>query len=685
MIIAALFLFLAPLFGQTFTTVTDTIYLPVGLMPFTGTIEVTAPALTYGGATYARQTKMYIVTAGAFSEQFVPNDAAIPANTTYTARYFTSARQAWTETWSIPTSLSPLKINQVRTSTAPATGVVFPVAQINLSTPFSMLYGNSLGVGTALAPNATTARKYLSQIGDGTNATAPAWVDVNVGHNANDYSFSQISGVASTSQLPSGIATTKLGAGLVDDTHLGYLSGVASSIQTQLDGKVAKGTVALYADDYCAVPGTYNHTCLSGAVAAAPASGFEIILGPRNYTWSAGVTITAKTDFRIRMQAGGKVTFANNLNTTALVIDACKGVQLTDWLVDGNRANQSADSDWVNFINNSFQVRLDNNNVSEIRGRVLQYTTTQQEPYASSIYLSNNIFKNTTEQIMKIFGAPSQYTANVISTGNLYEGADIDANGLPGGASDGPIWLKYAGENKHQFINDTIVNNPFGSVSCAIYSEYAATAAYTVTYRRFSQSSCGTAGSVTAAVPEGKWTDDAGVHRFGRCVGGTPVSGGDFVSIDQALTPGCLALGSGGTQLFYYPFAHGINTSFVFEIVPTAWRAGSSGLMLYLIGTQVTTGTRKIQYSTACGGWTNIAAGPTFGTPVNMAYNYVNAGVVGVVYYASIPLASMCNGSTWAGSPTLVKITRLGSDAGDTALTDINLMGYEYWYDRQIP
>ena len=68
-----------------------------------------------------------------------------------------------------------------------------------------------------------------------------------------------------------------------------------------------------------------------------------------------------------------------------------------------------------------------------------------------------------------------------------------------------------------------------------------------------------------------------------------------------------------------------------------------------------------------------------------MAYNYVNAGVVGVVYYASIPLACMCNSSAWAGSPTLVKITRLGTDAGDTALTEINLMGYEYWYDRQIP
>ena len=144
-----------------------------------------------------------------------------------------------------------------------------------------------------------------------------------------------------------------------------------------------------------------------------------------------------------------------------------------------------------------------------------------------------------------------------------------------------------------------------------------------------------------------------------------------------------MAFGSSGMQLFYYPFSHGVNTSFVFEISPTAWRAGSSGLMVYLIGTQVTTGARKIQYSTACGGWTNISTGPTFGTPVNMTYNYVNAGAVGVVYYGSLPLSAICSGAG-AGNLTLVKITRLGTDAGDTTLTDINLMGYEYWYDRQV-
>ena len=41
------------------------------------------------------------------------------------------------------------------------------------------------------------------------------------------------------SDIPSGIDATKIGAGSVDNTEFGYLNGVTSAIQTQLDGKQA--------------------------------------------------------------------------------------------------------------------------------------------------------------------------------------------------------------------------------------------------------------------------------------------------------------------------------------------------------------------------------------------------------------------------------------------------------------
>lgn len=399
----ALCCLMAPLFGQTYTTVTDTIYLPAGLTTFTGTMEITAPALTYAGTTYARQFKSYAVAGGVFSEQFVPNDAAFPASTTYTVRYLSPARQAWTETWTIPTSLTPLKINQVRTFTAPATGVVFPAAQINLSVPFSLLYGNSLGagaalppntvatrkylsqtgdgtnatapawvsvdvshnandysfsqisgaaaisqinlatpfallygsaqgVGSALAPNTTSTRKYLSQIGDGTNTTAPEWVSVDMSHNANDYSFPQISGIVSAAQLPSGISATKLGAGLVDDTRLGYLSGVTSSIQTQLDAKVSgtasAGKMAYWngaslagSPYFSASDGTsgFTMTDVSGAsysfankVGSGPSSSMSLFKAPNggSLSWNFADHL-GNVQSWMRMNDGGPMVLSN--------------------------------------------------------------------------------------------------------------------------------------------------------------------------------------------------------------------------------------------------------------------------------------------------------------------------------------------------------------------------------------
>lgn len=54
-----------------------------------------------------------------------------------------------------------------------------------------------------------------------------------------DYSFSQISGTIGESQLPTGINANKIGGGAVTNTVFGYISGLTSSAQTQLDGKAA--------------------------------------------------------------------------------------------------------------------------------------------------------------------------------------------------------------------------------------------------------------------------------------------------------------------------------------------------------------------------------------------------------------------------------------------------------------
>ncbi len=56
---------------------------------------------------------------------------------------------------------------------------------------------------------------------------------------AGDYSFSQILGLVSNTQIGAGVDAAKIASGTVDNTEFGYLDGVTSPIQAQLNGKAA--------------------------------------------------------------------------------------------------------------------------------------------------------------------------------------------------------------------------------------------------------------------------------------------------------------------------------------------------------------------------------------------------------------------------------------------------------------
>lgn len=162
--------------GQSLTTVSDTIYLPVGADKFVGRVQIDAPSLTYGGVTYTRQTKTYTVTDGTLSVTLVPNDAATPSGTSYTVRYYAAGRQPWSEIWVVPTSVSTLKVSDVRTATVPSPSMSVSPSQL-VVTPYAILYGSAAGAGLNLAPNTSTTPKYLRQVGDGTTAGAPTWAE----------------------------------------------------------------------------------------------------------------------------------------------------------------------------------------------------------------------------------------------------------------------------------------------------------------------------------------------------------------------------------------------------------------------------------------------------------------------------------------------------------------------------
>ncbi len=61
---------------------------------------------------------------------------------------------------------------------------VMAAGGLNAILPFTalgdILYGGTAGIGTRLAGNTTTSKKYLTSTGDGANATAPAWNQVDL-------------------------------------------------------------------------------------------------------------------------------------------------------------------------------------------------------------------------------------------------------------------------------------------------------------------------------------------------------------------------------------------------------------------------------------------------------------------------------------------------------------------------
>ena len=56
-----------------------------------------------------------------------------------------------------------------------------------------------------------------------------------------DYTFAQLSGTVTDSQVATGISATKIGTGAVDTTHLNYLASARGDVQQQIDGKADAG------------------------------------------------------------------------------------------------------------------------------------------------------------------------------------------------------------------------------------------------------------------------------------------------------------------------------------------------------------------------------------------------------------------------------------------------------------
>jgi len=93
------------------------------------------------------------------------------------------------------------------------------LAGIGTAVLADLIYASAAGTWSRRAGNVTTTRKFLRAVGDGENPTAPDWDTLQAG------------------DLPTGIDAAKIGSGGVSSTEFGYLDGILSSVQGQLDNK----------------------------------------------------------------------------------------------------------------------------------------------------------------------------------------------------------------------------------------------------------------------------------------------------------------------------------------------------------------------------------------------------------------------------------------------------------------
>ncbi len=95
------------------TTIQDTIFNADG-SPFTGVLYVSWPSFTASDTSViGAQTLTVQVTAGYLNLQLVPTTTAQP-QVTYTVLYDSGGKNQYTETWAVPPSSTPLRIQEVR-------------------------------------------------------------------------------------------------------------------------------------------------------------------------------------------------------------------------------------------------------------------------------------------------------------------------------------------------------------------------------------------------------------------------------------------------------------------------------------------------------------------------------------------------------------------------------------------
>lgn len=98
---------------------------------YTGIIYVTLsnPGSSPGGSITMARLRLVVI-AGVVSCNLEANDAITPPGTSYNAKYEPRSGPGWTESWLVPTSVSPLTVAQIRINSIPTATLTVQPSQI---------------------------------------------------------------------------------------------------------------------------------------------------------------------------------------------------------------------------------------------------------------------------------------------------------------------------------------------------------------------------------------------------------------------------------------------------------------------------------------------------------------------------------------------------------------------------
>jgi hypothetical protein len=143
---------------------------------------------------------------------------------------------------------------------------------------------------------------------------------------AGDYSFSQISGTVQDSQIAAGVNATKIGSGAVDNAEFGYLDGVTSPIQAQLNGKAAASHSHTAAGDVTGDLGSTTVAKIRGRAVStvAPADGQVLAWNAATSEWAPATVSgggggggTANTPLEVTRSTATDLSVGSNCSLSA--------------------------------------------------------------------------------------------------------------------------------------------------------------------------------------------------------------------------------------------------------------------------------------------------------------------------------------------------------------------------------